>query len=398
MIDEGTYTARLRGRPLDLTYKEFELLKYLAQHAGRVFTRAQLLHEVWGYDFFGGTRTVDVHVRRLRAKLGPEYEALIGTVRNVGYKAVRPARPSAGGRGRRRRVRVRLRVRIRRRGRPRSAGRSVAHSVTAADWRRTLNPQEQREVRELVGAATEFDAVAPVGEQVLRELGHDRTEHLLIRGSVSGGAADAVVGYLNLTPPRDAQPQMARCGQPVLGARHARGTDADATLAARPPRQRARGARGAHPHLRGPVRVNNAASAYHPEQGGWTDVELAERRAEPWFDPAGLFLAFGDDDSDRPGRLLGFHWTKVHLDQPGLGEVYVVGVDPCAQGRGLGQALTAVGIEWLARRLGAGDSAADPTVMLYVEADNVAAVRTYQRLGFTTYSVDTAYAVPPAAN
>lgn len=91
-IDEGTYTARLRGRPLDLTYKEFELLKYLAQHAGRVFTRAQLLHEVWGYDFFGGTRTVDVHVRRLRAKLGPEHESLIGTVRNVGYKAVRPAR------------------------------------------------------------------------------------------------------------------------------------------------------------------------------------------------------------------------------------------------------------------------------------------------------------------
>lgn len=92
VIDEGTYTARLRGKPLDLTYKEFELLKYLAQHAGRVFTRAQLLQEVWGYDFFGGTRTVDVHVRRLRAKLGPEYEALIGTVRNVGYKAVRPSR------------------------------------------------------------------------------------------------------------------------------------------------------------------------------------------------------------------------------------------------------------------------------------------------------------------
>src|ERR1700758_2923472 len=92
VIDEGTYTARLRGRPLDLTYKEFELLKYLAQHAGRVFTRAQLLQEVWGYDFFGGTRTVDVHVRRLRAKLGSEYESLIGTVRNVGYKAVRPTR------------------------------------------------------------------------------------------------------------------------------------------------------------------------------------------------------------------------------------------------------------------------------------------------------------------
>jgi DNA-binding response OmpR family regulator len=87
-IDEGTYQARVGNRPLDLTFKEFELLKYLAQHPGRVFTRAQLLQEVWGYDYFGGTRTVDVHVRRLRAKLGPEREALIGTVRNVGYKLV----------------------------------------------------------------------------------------------------------------------------------------------------------------------------------------------------------------------------------------------------------------------------------------------------------------------
>jgi DNA-binding response OmpR family regulator len=95
VIDEATYTARLRGRALELTYKEFELLKYLAQHVGRVFTRAQLLQEVWGYDFFGGTRTVDVHVRRLRAKLGPEHEQMIGTVRNVGYKFVRPARPGA---------------------------------------------------------------------------------------------------------------------------------------------------------------------------------------------------------------------------------------------------------------------------------------------------------------
>ena len=87
-IDEATYAARLRGRVLDLTFKEFELLKFLAQHPGRVFTRAQLLQEVWGYDYFGGTRTVDVHVRRLRAKLGPEHEALIGTVRNVGYRFV----------------------------------------------------------------------------------------------------------------------------------------------------------------------------------------------------------------------------------------------------------------------------------------------------------------------
>ncbi len=87
-IDEATYTAKLRGRTLDLTFKEFELLKFLAQHPGRVFTRAILLQEVWGYDYFGGTRTVDVHVRRLRAKLGTEHEALIGTVRNVGYRFV----------------------------------------------------------------------------------------------------------------------------------------------------------------------------------------------------------------------------------------------------------------------------------------------------------------------
>ncbi|MGQ0846938.1 MAG: winged helix-turn-helix transcriptional regulator [Sporichthyaceae bacterium] len=97
VIDEATYTAKVRNRFLDLTFKEFELLKFLAQHPGRVFTRAQLLQEVWGYDYFGGTRTVDVHVRRLRAKLGSEHEALIGTVRNVGYRFV--ASGSAGARG-----------------------------------------------------------------------------------------------------------------------------------------------------------------------------------------------------------------------------------------------------------------------------------------------------------
>jgi DNA-binding response OmpR family regulator len=88
VVDEATYSARMNGRALDLTFKEFELLKFLAQHPGRVFTRAQLLQEVWGYDYFGGTRTVDVHVRRLRAKLGADNEELIGTVRNVGYRFV----------------------------------------------------------------------------------------------------------------------------------------------------------------------------------------------------------------------------------------------------------------------------------------------------------------------
>jgi DNA-binding response OmpR family regulator len=91
IIDEAGYSAKLNGVQLDLTYTEFELLKYLAQHPGRVFSRQQLLSDVWGYDYYGGTRTVDVHVRRLRAKLGPEYESVIGTVRNVGYRFVTPA-------------------------------------------------------------------------------------------------------------------------------------------------------------------------------------------------------------------------------------------------------------------------------------------------------------------
>ena len=86
VIDEDSYTAKIKGRSLDLTFKEFELLKYLAQHPGRVFSRSQLLQEIWGYDYFGGTRTVDVHIRRLRSKLGPEFESVIDTVRNVGYR------------------------------------------------------------------------------------------------------------------------------------------------------------------------------------------------------------------------------------------------------------------------------------------------------------------------
>ncbi|MDA0260454.1 MAG: response regulator transcription factor [Actinobacteria bacterium] len=91
VIDENSYTAKIKGRSLDLTFKEFELIKFLAQHPGRVFTRAQLLQEIWGYDYFGGTRTVDVHIRRLRSKLGPEHEAIVGTVRNVGYRFTLPS-------------------------------------------------------------------------------------------------------------------------------------------------------------------------------------------------------------------------------------------------------------------------------------------------------------------
>ncbi|HEX7248518.1 MAG TPA: response regulator transcription factor [Actinomycetota bacterium] len=92
-LDTESYRATAAGRPLDLTYKEFELLRFLAGRPGRVFTRPALLREVWGYDFYGGTRTVDVHVRRLRAKLGPEHEHLVETVRGVGYRSAEPPAP-----------------------------------------------------------------------------------------------------------------------------------------------------------------------------------------------------------------------------------------------------------------------------------------------------------------
>ena len=81
-----TYQAVVSGRPLDLTYMEYELLRFLAAHPGKVFTRETLLSRVWGYEYFGGARTVDVHIRRLRAKLGEEHAALIETVRSVGYR------------------------------------------------------------------------------------------------------------------------------------------------------------------------------------------------------------------------------------------------------------------------------------------------------------------------
>jgi DNA-binding response OmpR family regulator len=97
VVDEDSYQVRLRGRPLDLTFREFELLKALASAPNRVFTRDLLLQEVWGYDYFGGSRTVDVHVRRVRAKLGPEYESMIATVRGVGYKLVPPGQRDRDG-------------------------------------------------------------------------------------------------------------------------------------------------------------------------------------------------------------------------------------------------------------------------------------------------------------
>jgi mycothiol synthase len=290
--------------------------------------------------------------------------------------------------------------------------------VTHVEWRVALSAPEQQAIREIIGIATEFDGVAPVGEQVLRELAHQRTRHL-----VATDDAGAVQGYLNLTNEMAelvVHPESRRRGigsaliaatlEETGGDRSfwAHGTlpAARATAAAlelTPVRELLQMRRllkdipdveiPAGVRVRsyaGPaddaelLRVNNTAFAWHPEQSGWTQADIAERMAEAWFDPEGLFMAF-----DETGQtLLGFHWTKVHADAEKIGEVYVVGVDPAAQGKRLGHTLTVVGLQYLARQLA---DVADPAVMLYVESDNTAAVRTYERLGFTVYSSDTAY-------
>ncbi|MFC5746045.1 mycothiol synthase [Actinomadura rugatobispora] len=124
------------------------------------------------------------------------------------------------------------------------------------------------------------------------------------------------------------------------------------------------------------LRVNGRAFADHPEQGAWTLDDVRQREAESWFDPSGFFLA----ENDR--GLAGFHWTKIHPD--GLGEVYVVGVDPDAQGLGLGRTLTLAGLHHLRDR-------GVPAILLYVDESNTAAVRLYESLGFTRHTVDVMY-------
>ena len=127
--------------------------------------------------------------------------------------------------------------------------------------------------------------------------------------------------------------------------------------------------------------LNAEAFAHHPEQGQMTRADLDQRMAEPWFDPAGFFVAVATGEGGE-GDLLGFHWTKVHDEQPPYGEVYVVGVSPRGQGSGLGSLLTLTGLHHLAD-LGL------PEVILYVEADNAPAVSVYTRLGFAHADEDT---------
>ncbi|MFE3546030.1 mycothiol synthase [Nocardia sp. NPDC059177] len=292
-------------------------------------------------------------------------------------------------------------------------------------WTDRIDAGTAADVRALLDRAKAADGVAPVSEQAVLSLAEadPSTRHLLAE------RAGELVGYANLVAAHDDHPAMAEVSVDPAARRAGVGTElVRAALTEGGPGARvwAHGdlpaakavsaglglvtarelwqmrrslATQELPELEVPsdlvlrtyagpaddaelLRVNNAAFAWHPEQGGWTEREIATRRAESWFDPAGLFLAF---DAADPDRLLGFHWTKAHPDAAPAGEVYVVGIDPAAQGRGLGRLLTLAGLRHL-RDTGCSE------VLLYTEADNHAAVRTYTKLGFAPAHVDVAYA------
>ena len=299
-------------------------------------------------------------------------------------------------------------------------------------WRGALSGADIADVQALVAAATEVDGTAPLSEHVLLHLRHGGDAeaaqllaregdelvgfaHLDLTDPVAGGAGELVVHPEHRRAglgSRIVQELLDRAGRSEVAAGRLRlwahgehpGAVALATtlgftqarvlwqmrrslLAPLAEPRMPEGVR-LRPFVVGAderefLRVNNAAFDWHPEQGGWDLDQVKLREAEPWFDPNGFLLAVDADD-----RLLGFHWTKVHGDgghshEP-IGEVYVLGVDPSARGMHLGAALTLAGL----RHLRDGGLR---QVMLYVEADNDAAVRVYRDLGFTRWDTDVSY-------
>ncbi|MFB9905071.1 mycothiol synthase [Allokutzneria oryzae] len=298
-------------------------------------------------------------------------------------------------------------------------------------WQERLSGARAEQVRDLVAAAAEVDGRAPIGEHVMMNLGNGEGNHLVATERPGG----PVVGYayLDLTGDNDGnvvaelavhpshrrqgtgsalvEGLLAKAPDPAALRIWAHGeTPAATRLAEKFGLRRARELW----RMRRPlsdaeplptratpegvvlrtfrpgadeaamVAVNNRAFSWHPEQGGWTEEDVRAREAEDWFDADGFFLA------ERDGRVIGFHWTKVHPASPGtggepIGEVYVVGIDPDAQGGGLGSVLTLAGLHHL-RSLGL------PAVMLYVESDNTSAIRVYQKLGFDKWDADVQFA------
>lgn len=294
------------------------------------------------------------------------------------------------------------------------------------------------EVHRLTAAATEADGNPPLSEQTLVTLrAQDAGDRLLVftvrtagqqdselagvavvTGGVTGDTGEGAVLELVVAPDCRGEGAGTALIEAVLAenitglrgwshGNHSAAADLAARFGFRPVRElwRMRLTRAAveqavpalilpegvvlRPFVRGEdedawLAANAAAFAHHPEQGSTTRADLEARMDEDWFDADGFLLAVREGD----GALLGFHWTKIHPGvgaHPPMGEVYVVGVTPDAQGMGLGKALTIAGIEYLHRK---GLQA----IMLYVDADNAAAVALYRKLGFTRWDVDVMYA------
>jgi mycothiol synthase len=289
--------------------------------------------------------------------------------------------------------------------------------VIELSWHGALDESDAAEVNALATAATAADGTPPLGEHVLLRLRHDDAAHLIARdsdGALCGIAQlDVAEGIAELVVHPDrrraglgrriVEELLARVdGKALRVWAHGRHPGAVA-LAERLGFSQVRELWQMRrslldplpaPELPGGVRlrsfvpgvddeeflrVNNAAFDWHPEQGGWGVDQLQLRMAEPWFDATGFLLAVDEQD-----RVLGFHWTKVHTSPEPIGEVYVLGVDPGARGLRLGAALTVAGLRYLRDR-------GQTRVLLYVEADNFAAVRLYGGLGFTRWQADVTF-------
>jgi DNA-binding response OmpR family regulator/GNAT superfamily N-acetyltransferase len=305
VIDESSYSARVRGRILDLTYKEFELLKFLAQHPGRVFTRAQLLQEVWGYDYFGGTRTVDVHVRPAAGQAGRRAR---GPDRHRAQRRV-PVRAAGARPLRRRRDRRRLitgigpgtpdhvaRARVRVRA---MSAEAVPPSEARVVVEGRLDADTVALVEALLADATEADGVQPLSEHVwlhLRHGGEGPDQNLLVLVPAPGGGP-LIAGYAHLDPTDPvAGPSAEVVVHPVYRGRGLGRLLVETALAQAPGHRLRLWAHGDHPAARalatslGFSEVRRLEQWRHSLQGPLPEAPL----------PAGVRLrAFrpGDDDS-----------------------------------------------------------------------------------------------------